>query len=115
MHELSIAMNIVKTVSGEAEKRGAASVSAVTLRIGELSGVDKRALAFAWDVATTGSPAAGSRLEFEEIPLVVSCPACGVERRPESTWQLSCPTCPGAMPAIVSGRELHIVSMEIPE
>jgi hydrogenase nickel incorporation protein HypA/HybF len=114
MHELSIALSIVSSVEGIAVERGYARIEAVTVQIGELSGVDKAALTFAWELAAAGSRAAGSRLEFRDVELEVKCPSCGVQRHPPKTWQLACPTCPAVAPEIVTGRELHIVALEVP-
>jgi hydrogenase nickel incorporation protein HypA/HybF len=115
VHELSIALGIVQSVSEQAAARGITKVEAVTIRIGELSGVDKSALSFAWELAAAGSVAEGSRLDFQDVALKVKCPSCGVERTPPSTWELACPTCPAVAPDITAGRELHIVAMEVPE
>jgi hydrogenase nickel incorporation protein HypA/HybF len=109
VHELSLAVNIVGTVEEFAAARGFERVEAVTLQIGELAGIDKDALSFAWDLATADSVAAGSRLEFRDVSLKVRCPACGVERHPPQIWEVACPTCPGVAPEILAGRELHVV------
>jgi hydrogenase nickel incorporation protein HypA/HybF len=114
VHELSLAVNIVSAVNDLAEARGFERVEAVTLQIGEFSGVDKGALSFVWDLATADSVAAGSRLEFRDVRLKVRCPACGVERNPPNRWELACSTCPGIAPEILAGRELHVVSLEVP-
>lgn len=114
MHELSIAVGIVEAVSEQASSRGFARVDAVTILIGELSGVDKGALSFAWELAAAGSVAEGSRLTFRDVGLRVKCPSCGAERTPPSAWQLACPTCPAVPPDIIAGRELHIVALEVP-
>jgi hydrogenase nickel incorporation protein HypA/HybF len=114
VHELSIALGIVARVSEIAEERGYERVDAVTLQIGELSGFDKGALSFAWELATAGSRADGSRLVFRDVRLKVRCPACGVERHPPARWQLACPTCPTVSPEIVAGRELSVVALEVP-
>jgi hydrogenase nickel incorporation protein HypA/HybF len=90
------------------------AIDAVVIEIGALSGVDKSALGFAWDLATAGTVAAGSRLEFRDVPLKVKCPSCGRERSPEQKWQLACLDCPKARPHIMSGRELNIVALEVP-
>ncbi len=68
MHELSIAMSIVEIASDEARRLGDARVEVVHLTLGELSGVVKDSLLFAWDLACEESPVAGSRLEIEEVP-----------------------------------------------
>jgi hydrogenase nickel incorporation protein HypA/HybF len=114
VHELSIALSIVTTVSELAEARGFERVEAVTIQIGEFSGVDKSALSFAWELANADSVAAGSRLEFRDVPLHVRCSACGVERYPPAMWELACPTCPSAAPEFLGGRELHVVAVEVP-
>jgi hydrogenase nickel incorporation protein HypA/HybF len=67
MHELSIAMSIVEIASGEARRLGDARVEVVHLRLGDLSGVVKDSLLFAWDLACEETPVAGSRLEIEEV------------------------------------------------
>jgi hydrogenase nickel incorporation protein HypA/HybF len=114
VHELSLAVNIVKIVEDFAAERGFARVDAVILQIGELAGIDKDALSFAWDLATAESVATGSRLEFRDVSLRVRCPACGIERQPPQRWNIACPTCPGVAPEILAGRELHVIAMEVP-
>jgi hydrogenase nickel incorporation protein HypA/HybF len=115
VHELSLALGIVRTVEEFAATRGFDRVDAVTLQIGELSGIDKGALSFAWDLATDGSVAAGSRLEFRNVDLRVRCPKCGLERHPLNMFELACPVCPDVAPEILSGRELHVVAVEVPD
>ena len=48
MHELSIAVNIAEVAAEEAERLGLQNVAAVHVIVGELSGVVKEALLFAW-------------------------------------------------------------------
>jgi hydrogenase nickel incorporation protein HypA/HybF len=114
VHELSVALSIVTAVSELAVSRGFDRIDAVTIQIGELAGIDKGALSFAWDLAAAGSRAAGSRLEFRDVGLKVRCPSCGVERRPPKMWQLACPACPAVPPEIIAGRELNVVAVEVP-
>jgi hydrogenase nickel incorporation protein HypA/HybF len=67
MHELSIAMSLIDTVCEELPKLGGAvSVRMIRVRVGPLSGVVPRALAFAFEVAVADSPLAGARLEIED-------------------------------------------------
>jgi hydrogenase nickel incorporation protein HypA/HybF len=114
VHELSLALNIVGIVEELAIARGFERVDAVTLQIGKLSGIDKGALSFAWDLATDGGVAAGSRLEFRDVNLKVRCPKCGLERNPPNMRDLVCPTCPDVAPEVLAGRELHVVAIEVP-
>ena len=56
-----------------------------------------------------------STLEIEDVPLVVFCEQCETERRPRAGTGLICPECGNACPNIVSGRELQLVAVEVPE
>ena len=79
MHELSIAMSIVEMAQEEGERRGV-QVNAVHLKLGALSGVVKEALLSSYEMACADTPLQGSRLIFEEVPVVVFCPTCQTQR-----------------------------------
>src|ERR1700739_2886967 len=113
MHELSIAIAIIDEVSERAAAERAARVASVRLRVGELSCVVNAALLFAWDLATEGTPAAGSRLEIERVPVMIFCSSCAREQAPAGITLLTCSECGAPSPQIVAGRELEVVSMEV--
>ena len=113
MHELSIAMSIMDMAMEEAERRGGVQVQALHLKLGRLSGVAREALLFSWDVACEDTPLAGSRLVIEEVPVVVHCPACERERTLSSEQEFFCPVCHTPTPAILRGRELEVVALEL--
>lgn len=113
MHELSIALSLVEAASEKAESLGCARVEALHVRVGPLSGVVKDALLFCFDVAAQGSAVEGARLEIEEVPLVALCPQCAVERQLAGPWSLRCPVCATPVPALVSGKELELVALEV--
>jgi hydrogenase nickel incorporation protein HypA/HybF len=112
MHELSIALSILDLVEEEAARRGC-RVAAVHLRLGPLCGVVRDALVSAYDLAREGTPLAQADLVVEEMPIVVSCPACASEQTLASAWELRCPHCGTPTPEILSGRELEVVALEI--
>jgi hydrogenase nickel incorporation protein HypA/HybF len=112
MHELSIALSIIEGAEEEAARHGG-KVTAVHLRLGQLSGVVKDALLFAYDLACEATPLAGSRLLIEEIPVVVFCPQCAAERTITSIQSLCCPVCGAMTPEVVQGRELELVALEL--
>jgi hydrogenase nickel incorporation protein HypA/HybF len=114
VHELSIAMSIVEIAQEERERLGG-RVSAVHLKLGPMAGVVKDALLFSYDVACQDTPLEGSRLLIEEVPLVVFCPQCEVQRVVSPLHALCCPECGTPTPEIRGGRELEIVAMEIVE
>ena len=51
---------------------------------------------------------------IEEIPLIIFCEFCEAERAPLPGTGLVCPECARASPRIVRGREMQLVSMEVP-
>jgi hydrogenase nickel incorporation protein HypA/HybF len=115
MHELSIALSILDIAAEEAQRRGAARITAVHLRLGPLSGVIKEALLSAYELASEGSPLQDSRLVVEEVALVVYCPHCGAPRRAISPQEICCCECGTPAPEVISGRELEVVAMEVLE
>lgn len=112
MHEVSIALAIVDEIAerlpDERDK-----VSAVHLRIGALTAVDTAALEFAWELATEGTPARGSQLKIERVPLAIFCSRCNARRTIEQGTLPVCPVCATPSNDIVAGRELHITALEV--
>ncbi|HXB69552.1 MAG TPA: hydrogenase maturation nickel metallochaperone HypA [Candidatus Acidoferrales bacterium] len=113
MHELSIAISLVEGAQEEAAKHGAASVSAVHLRLGPLSGVVKEALLFSYDLAAEGTPLQGSKLIIEETAVMVFCAACQGRRPIRSLQSICCAICNAPATEVVQGRELEVVALEI--
>jgi hydrogenase nickel incorporation protein HypA/HybF len=112
MHELSIALSLLDLVEEEAARRGC-RVAAIHLRLGPLAGVVREALTSAYELAREGTPMAETELVVEEVPLVVTCPACDAERTPASAFELRCPECGTPTPEVLRGRELEVVALEI--
>jgi len=113
MHELSIALSIVELAAEEAERRGAVRIDAVHLRLGDMSGVAPESLLFSYDLACEGTPLEGSSLVIEEVPVMVYCPACGIETNPSSIQSLCCPACETPTPEVTRGKEIEVVALEI--
>jgi len=113
MHELSIALSMIEMATEEAERRGGARISAIHLKLGQLSGVVEDALLFSYDVACAGTPLEGSRLIIEEVPVVIYCAACKAERTLVSVQRFCCPVCESPASQIVQGKELEVAALEI--
>lgn len=112
MHELSIAMSIVELAQEEAERHGG-QVSAVHVKLGLLSGVVKDALLNSYEMACCDTPLQGSQLLIEEVPVVIYCPQCQVERTLDSAQWMYCSACGAPASQVVHGRELELVSLEL--
>ena len=68
MHELSIAMSILDLAEEEALKHDGARVSAIHVKIGEMSGVVAQALTNAYELAREQTPFEQCRLVIEQTP-----------------------------------------------
>jgi hydrogenase nickel incorporation protein HypA/HybF len=114
MHELSIAMSIVELAEEEAERRGV-QINAVHLKLGALSGVVKEALLSSYEMACADTQLQGSRLIFEEVPVIVFCPHCQAQRTLNSVQWFCCSECGTPTSEIVQGKELEVTALEIQE
>ena len=114
MHELSIAMSIVDAAVEESQRRNV-KVSAVHLRLGALSGVDKDALLFSYEVACQDTVLAGSQLVVEDLPVIVFCSHCQQERALESVQLFQCPECGTPTMDVRQGKELEVFALEVEE
>jgi len=112
MHELSIAMSIVEMAQEEALQRGG-QVNAVHLKLGALSGVMKDALLSSYEMACDDTLLRGSRLVIEDVPVVIFCPRCQVQRPLSSIQLFCCAECGTPTSEIVHGKELEVVALEI--
>jgi len=99
----------------EADRRGGVQISAVHLKLGQLSGVVKEALLSAYGMACDDTLLKGSRLIIEEVPLVVFCPSCQRESSLSSIQLFCCAECGTPTSEIVQGKEIKVVAVEIEE
>ncbi|MEV6317758.1 hydrogenase maturation nickel metallochaperone HypA [Streptomyces sp. NPDC051776] len=115
MHELSIALSVVERAEEAAREHGAASVESVRLRIGELAGVVADALRFSFELVAEGTLLAGAGLVIDEVPARARCTACDAEFPVGSPPRLSCPRCEGWATELLTGRELELMDVTLPE
>ncbi len=114
MHEVGVALGLLEGVQTTVIDRDVERVCTVNVRLGALSGVVRDALLFSWDVVTKETICEGSELRIEEVPLVVYCERCGTQRAPAPGTGLVCPQCRSVSSNIVRGREMELVSVEVP-
>jgi len=81
MHETLIAQQMLGLALDAAKREGAARVTRLRVRLGELEGVCAEGMQAAFDLAAEGTPAQGARLDVERVPARLACMACG--RAPE--------------------------------
>jgi hydrogenase nickel incorporation protein HypA/HybF len=69
------------------------------------------ALTFAFNALTTGTPAEGATLVWDEIPPRVRCSACQAIFEPEDDMLWICPSCGAAGGELLEGNELVLQSV----
>jgi hydrogenase nickel incorporation protein HypA/HybF len=114
MHETGIAAEILDIAGREAARRGAAGVAAITVKVGDLSGVVADALEFAFDALCSGTSAEGARLHILRVPVIARCMTCARDYQPGAELVLWCPDCGRAL-EVTAGQELQVESLELME
>ena len=110
MHEYSIVSALVHQVEGQARAHRALGVHRVTLRLGELSGVDPELLTSAYELVRAGTVCATADLEVVTVPARWECPQCS--RDIARGAALTCPDC--SRPArLAAGEELLLERIEM--
>lgn len=113
MHEYSIVQALVERVDAEARARRATAVHRLSVRIGELSGVEVELLTTAYATFRERTICEGAELTVQMVPARWECPGCG--RAIARGDLLTCPTC--AVPArLAEGDEIMLdrIEMEVP-
>jgi hydrogenase nickel incorporation protein HypA/HybF len=113
MHEMSIAGSMLEAVRAESARHHA-HVSAVGVRIGELSGVDAASLRFCFDALVQDTDMAPLSLEIEHLPWRHRCRHCAQQFAVED-YRTECPQCGSPDTEIAGGKELEFAYMEIAE
>ena len=103
---------MLEAVLSHAEKHQAANVALVRVRIGDLAGVVQEALEFAWEALAEGTPAAGSKLAIERVPIACYCETCAKEFAARA-MAYRCPACGKPSATLRRGRELELISIEV--
>jgi hydrogenase nickel incorporation protein HypA/HybF len=112
---MSIAESLIRIVKSELAVHGLRTVQRVKIRHGALSTMVPEALEFAFEIMTKNTPLEGAVLEFEKIPLSMSCSACKAVFSPEiyNLHFAPCPICGEEFGhTILTGKELHIEHIE---
>src|SRR5271166_5299581 len=86
-------------------------VVTVRVKLGSLSGVQKDALGWAFDLAKEETVLADAQLVIDATSISAYCPACSAEHTLQSDYELCCPVCGGPTPDIKTGRELEVVAL----
>jgi len=74
MHEYSLVEALIGQVEAQARRRGALKVHGLSVRVGELAGVDPELFQTAYDTFRAGTVCAEAPLTLRTIPASWACP-----------------------------------------
>lgn len=112
MHEVSLMEQTLAIAIDQAQQHGATQIHRLKLRVGQQSGVEPDALAFAFEVVAQNTIAAQGVLEIETVPVRCHCAHCQREFQPDD-WVYRCPQCGNLSPTVVDGKQLELASLEM--
>jgi hydrogenase nickel incorporation protein HypA/HybF len=108
---MSIAESVLDAVRAESARLGA-RVTAVGVRIGELSGIEPDSLQFCFDAIVQDSGLAPLALHLERVPRSNTCRACG-SAFPVVDYNFTCTACGSTDTAPSGGDELTLAYVEV--
>ena len=113
MHELGIVFHVIKSVEEVGRQNCLTRVSAVTLEIGEVSGVVPSYLTDCWNWAVKKeSVVKDAKIKIERIPAVTYCEDCRKEY-PTVQYGRTCPYCSSPRTFLLRGNEMIIKEIEV--
>lgn len=111
MHELGVIYEIVKTVAEIKAEEKLERVTAITLQIGERSGVVAPYLQACWKAVAPATDFPEMEMRVEQLPAIAMCQHCASFYAHLSCAR-RCPHCGSRDYEIISGYEFNIKSIE---
>jgi hydrogenase nickel incorporation protein HypA/HybF len=114
MHEYSLVEALISRVEAEARKRQAVAVHGLSVRVGELAGVDPELFQTAYDTFRAGTICAAAPLTLKRVAASWTCPGC---RTAIPRGQvLRCPACdrPAKLDEGSDALTLDGIDLEVP-
>lgn len=111
MHEVSIMMSTVDIVLEKAKEHNLKAIKKITLRVGELSGVKRGSLNFAFKVCTKDTILEEAELCIDKVDASAYCENCNINYHIDHFNKL-CPQCGKFALKIISGYELYVYTIE---
>ncbi|MEW6293501.1 MAG: hydrogenase maturation nickel metallochaperone HypA [Pseudomonadota bacterium] len=112
MHEMSLVEGVRELIEDAAAREGFSRVNSVRVEIGQLSGVEREAFEFCFDLAMRDGIAAGAQLEVVATPGRGRCPACGRETALAVVYD-PCEHCGTVPVAVIGGTEMRVIDLEV--
>lgn len=115
MHELGIVTYVAKSVTKIAAEKNIDKIAAVTLEIGEVSGIIGEYLVDCWNYFKKRySPLIESSLQYEILSAVTYCEECKQEYGTVQ-YGRTCPHCGSERTYLLTGNECTIKELQVYE
>ncbi len=112
MHELSVALGIVKIAENETVKANAKTVELIELEIGTLAGIEFESLDFVWSSAVKGTVLENAVKKINKIKGKGKCLDCDIIFEIDHLYD-ACPNCDSFLKGILQGKELRVKALEV--
>ena len=112
MHEMGIAMQLLRVVEESLPPGEPVRLKSIRLRLGKLTAVVPGSLRMCMEIVAKDTVAEGATLEFDEVPVRLACRDCGAETTVEQP-PFVCGSCGGKKVDVVGGREMIVESIEV--
>ena len=114
MHEVAIAMGMVEELLRIGRENNAKRITAVSLKIGKMSGIVTDSLKFAFDAVKLEHPALlTAEVTINEVPLIYKCNDCERPFDTDNFYFPACPECKSYNLELISGEEQDIENVEL--
>lgn len=114
MHEVAIAMGMVDELLRIGRENEAKRITAVSLRIGKMSGIVTDSLKFAFDAVKLEHPELlTAEVTINEVPLIYECNDCDKSFEADNFHFPACPECDSYNLTLISGEEQDIENIEL--
>jgi hydrogenase nickel incorporation protein HypA/HybF len=112
MHELSIALGIVKIAEQEIAKSEKKKIDVIELEIGTLAGIEFDALEFVWPMAVEKTILEKSEKKIEIVKAKAKCMDCDTVFNLDFIYD-ACPNCNSHLKALLQGKELRVKALQV--
>lgn len=112
MHELSIALGIVRIAEQEIAKSEKKRIDSIELEIGTLAGIEFDALEFVWPMAVEKTVLEKAEKKIHVVKARAQCMDCNTIYDLDFIYD-ACPNCQSNLKAILQGKELRVKALEV--
>jgi hydrogenase nickel incorporation protein HypA/HybF len=112
MHELSLAMEVIRIAERESERIPSAAIKEISIEVGDLSGVEADAFQSALELLTSDSVLDGASINIIRTSGTGICNSCNKEFEMHS-FMAACPDCLAFPSVIKGGKEFRVVSLVV--